>query len=99
MTAPFAELETRLNASIQRHMPNAEATHATLGTALVVFADEGLVLDGMLTGQPTMLVSAADWPTPADGDAVVVSGTDYVLRTPIRVHNGARWRIALERDA
>jgi hypothetical protein len=85
MTAPFAELETRLNASIQRHMPN-------------VFADEGLVLDGMLTGQPTMLVSAADWPTPADGDPVTVSGRDYVLRTPVPVHNGARWRIALELD-
>ena len=97
MTAPFAALESRLNASILAHMPNAVATHATLGTANVVFTSDSQAVDhtGMVIAGPSLLASVDDWPTPAEGDEVIVNGTDYVLRTPESAHNSAFWRIPL----
>mgnify|MGYP000166783646 FL=1 len=96
MTAPFAALESRLNASILAHMPNAVATHATLGTANVVFKGDTETIDGigMVTRRPEILVGITDWPTPAEGDDIVINGDDYQLRTP-ETFGVAFWRIGL----
>ena len=68
MTAPFAALESRLNAAVLRHLPNAVATHSTLGAANVVLKDDAEAIDsvGMLTRRTEILVGVTDWPTPAE---------------------------------
>lgn len=97
MTAPFAALEDRLNASILAHLPNAVATHATLGDADVLFSTDSQAVDdtGMVIAGPVLMVGAQAWPTPAEGDTVTINATDYTLRTPETAHNGAFWRIRL----
>lgn len=99
MAIPFAALESRIDASIQQHMPNAVATHETLGAADVIFTREGEVIDlgsgGVVSTRPEILIRTGTWANAQPGDSVTVGATSYTIRAPEAAHGGAWQRLPL----
>lgn len=82
MTAPFAALETRLNAAVFARLANASATLA--GVAVAAIFDNGYALGsvgalGMASSAPTLTLATASVPADPVGLAAVVGGVSYLV--------------------
>ena len=99
MTAPFAALQTRLNAAVLARLANA---YATLGGASVAgiydspYARQTAGEYGMASTQPTLTVSSADAGSTPAGLAVVVNSLAYTV-THAEPDGSGLTRLYLER--
>lgn len=83
MSAPFAKLEGRLNASVFKHLSNAEATFNN-GPAVAGIFDNGYALGnvgltGMASTQPTFTLPTASISGEPEGQTLVVNATSYYV--------------------
>jgi hypothetical protein len=84
MPAPFAALQTRINAAVFRRLANALAT--INGAQTDVIFDNGYALGnvgaiGMASTEPTITLPTASVPASPKGKPVVVGGVSYIIAT------------------
>lgn len=99
MPQPFAALESKVNASVFKHLANAEAafTPAGGGAAIVVdviFDVAQAVVDpetGVVVTRPGLSMPGAAVPGIAQGYGVLIAGVDYLVRTHPQLAEGG-WR-------
>jgi hypothetical protein len=81
MSTSFAAAITRLNASVLKCLPNAQAviggvSYDVLLSDPYVSASVGL---GMATSQPTIALATANVPTAPEGQAITVNNVPYII--------------------